>query len=99
MVLVSEYVDDHAFFPGPVDEFFDFLLVALEADLLPIVCAEEEAIEIAEAIVDNAGDLANVAVPLLAWLALAGLWPGHPSLRGWRDRAGVAAEALDSPAD
>jgi hypothetical protein len=56
------------------------LLVAFEANLLPVVCAQEEAVEVAEAVIDDAGDLAGVPVPFVAWLTLAGLGPGYQSL-------------------
>ncbi len=55
----GDHGDHYALLPGEADECIDLALPALEQSLFTVFGAQQEAIKIAEAIVDHADNLAH----------------------------------------
>jgi hypothetical protein len=60
VVVTDEHRDYDSFNSSAVDEFFDFMLAALERPLMPSLGEEEETFKIAKAVVNKPGNLARV---------------------------------------
>jgi hypothetical protein len=80
---LGKHRNHDSFGPCPVDELFDFMLTAPEGMLMSFLCQDRKAIEVAETIVNDLGDLARVFHSFGMRAPAAGRFscrPGHSEL-------------------